>query len=459
MVWIMSVHFFVLFFGVALSSLAQSAPLRSAKTVAKPAPTEAPVSTTVYRPLPDRKKTPIVYPDLSHKPWWFFASFDLGMVSYSSVSPGIEATRNGFSGGFRGLISRSFEDFVADGGLGFQYNAASGVNADTKKVSTNARLGFIDASVRYKIGPKFQIGPEFNYWVNSDNGLNIDPLSPTDLNHAKLLGVEALFEWDRMRKYRFGGRWLTNVGAPARGLNQFQIFLQIGFDVFSGDEAPVLKKNYEQVSASDLEKAESLMPKEAIPMKTPEPAPESGFSEPAPDVMETPAPPPESTPAPQSVTPVPETAAPEPIPEPVVSAAPVAPKAEKKMILSMGFNDLPFGFNDAELPIPHQTRVRNIGRYLAKKNRAWKSLIVSGHTDSRGSKKMNMDLSLRRAETVRRLLIEGGVVSTKIKAIGFGETKPIDSAQNEKAYARNRRVELEFLRVSDAEGIKHALDQ
>ena len=456
----MRVHFLSFFLVLTLGGQADSAPLRPTKPTTKATSEAGPVSTTIYRPLPDRRKTPIVYPDLTHKPWWFFASFDLGMISYSSVSPGIEATRNGFSGGVRGLISRSFDDFVADGGLGFQYNAASGVNSDTKKVSTNARLGFIDLSARYKIGPRFQIGPEFNYWVNSDNGLNIDPLSSTDLNHGKLLGVEALFEWDRMRKYRFGGRWLANVGAPARGLNQFQVFLQIGFDVFSGDEAPVMKKNYEQVSPSDLEKAESLMPKESIPMKTPEPAPEQSFSEPAPDVMSTPAPPPpESTPEPAPVAPLPETAAPESIPEPVATVAPVAPRAQKKLILSMGFNDLPFGFNDAELPIPHQTRVKNIGRFLAKKNHAWKSLLVSGHTDSRGSKKLNMDLSLRRAETVRRLLIEGGVHSNKVKAIGYGETKPLDSAQNEKAHARNRRVELEFTRVSDAEAIKHALDQ
>ena len=455
----MSFHFLTLFFALALSSSAQSAPLRPSKPVAKPVTQEGPVSTTIYHPLPDRKKSPMVYPDLTHKPWWFFASLDLGMVSYSSVSPGIEATRNGFSGGVRGLISRSFEDFVADGGLGFQYNAASGINSDTKKVSTNARLGFIDLSARYKIGPRFQIGPEFNYWVNSDNGLNIDPLSPTDLNHAKLLGVEALFEWDRMRKYRFGGRWLTNVGAPARGLNQFQIFFQIGFDVFSGDEAPVMKKNYEQVSPSDLEKAESLMPKDTVPMRTPEPAQEQSYSEPAPDVMATPSPPAESAPEPAPVAPVPESAAPESIPEPAKRVAPVAPKTEKKMVLSMGFNDLPFGFSDAELPIPHQTRVREIGRYLAKYNRAWKGLVVSGHTDSRGSKKMNLDLSQRRAETVRRLLIEGGVFSSKVKAIGYGETKPVDPAQSEKAFARNRRVELEFTQVSDVDMIKHALDQ
>ena len=100
-----------------------------------------------------------------------------------------------------------------------------------------------------------------------------------------------------------------------------------------------------------------------------------------------------------------------------------------------------------------------MGRYLSKKKGAWKTLVVSGHTDERGSPKFNMDLSLRRAETVRRLLIEGGVPASRIKAVGYGETKPIDSHHNEKAWARNRRVELEFLKVTDAEAIKHALDQ
>jgi outer membrane protein OmpA-like peptidoglycan-associated protein len=150
--------------------------------------------------------------------------------------------------------------------------------------------------------------------------------------------------------------------------------------------------------------------------------------------------------------------APDVIPEatPVKAKAPVA---AKKVVLSMGFNDLPFGSNDTRLPMAHQTRVKNIGRYLGKNKGAWTRLMVSGHTDERGAEKFNVDLSQRRAETVRRLLIEGGAPGSKIKAVGFGESKPMDRGHNEKAWARNRRVELEFQGVKDSATIKQALDQ
>ncbi|NDG83488.1 MAG: hypothetical protein EBX52_00435 [Proteobacteria bacterium] len=471
-----------------------AAPLRSKKPQARESvPVSSggpidPLSTTFYRPLPAPLKMTVVYPDLTHKPWWLFIGFDLGMISYSSIAPGIEATRNGFSGGGRALVSRKFEDFVLDGGFGLQYNAASGVNTDTKKVSTNARMAVLDFSARYRIGPKFQIGPEFNYWLGTDNGLNLDPLSAVDTNNAKLLGVEGVYEWDRMRKYRMGARWLMNIAAPARGLNQVQLFFQIGFDAFSDEheQAPLVQKHYEQVSASDLEKAESLQPKDRIPLKESEPPPvesapaESAPAEPsapvplepAPDVMSTPAPPPGESSSGVSSEAAPSAASsftsadtiPEPAADPVPAAAVVAPKPSKsrkdgKLVITMGFDELPFEYNDTDLPIPNQGRIRNIGRYLAKNNRAWRSIVVSGHTDKRGSSKFNQDISLRRAETVRRLLIEGGVFASRITAVGVGETKPIDTGDTEKAYARNRRVEFEFTKVTDPSVIKTAFDQ
>jgi peptidoglycan-associated lipoprotein len=291
--------------------------------------------------------------------------------------------------------------------------------------------------------------------MGTDNGLNLDNLS-TDSNNGKFLGVEAVYEWDRHRKYRLGGRLLTSLGVPSRTVTQYLAFFQIGFDVFDSKSEPVVNKTYEQVSESDLQKAESLTPREPVPMAPPQSPPsdstqDMGYTEPAPDVMSTPAPPEETLEA--TPTPVPEMKSAEP---------PVAPGASvpaKKVVLSMGFNDLPFGSNDSRLPTAHQARVKNIGRYLGKNAKAWKKLMVSGHTDERGAAKFNANLSQMRAETVRRLLIEGGAPASKIKAVGLGEAKPIDKAHNEKAWARNRRVELEFLGVTDRNAIQHALDQ
>ena len=68
---------------------------------------------------------------------------------------------------------------------------------------------------------------------------------------------------------------------------------------------------------------------------------------------------------------------------------------------------------------------------------------VQGHTDSRGSGDYNLDLSSRRAASVRTFLIDkGGIEASRVSSQGFGETAPLDPADDEVAYAKNRRVEF-----------------
>lgn len=54
-------------------------------------------------------------------------------------------------------------------------------------------------------------------------------------------------------------------------------------------------------------------------------------------------------------------------------------------------------------------------------------LVIEGHTDSVGSERSNQLLSERRANTVRDYLIPNGIDADKLTAIGYGESKPIDS--------------------------------
>ena len=71
-----------------------------------------------------------------------------------------------------------------------------------------------------------------------------------------------------------------------------------------------------------------------------------------------------------------------------------------------------------------------------------KLVRIEGHTDSRGGDDYNMDLSQRRANSVRKYLIEQGVDPSRLKAVGFGETDPIDDNKTKKGRANNRRVEF-----------------
>ncbi len=67
---------------------------------------------------------------------------------------------------------------------------------------------------------------------------------------------------------------------------------------------------------------------------------------------------------------------------------------------------------------------------------------VSGHTDSKGSRALNMRLSDARAKAVRDYLISKGVDGSRITAVGYGPDKPIQSNATVDGRSANRRVEL-----------------
>lgn len=73
-------------------------------------------------------------------------------------------------------------------------------------------------------------------------------------------------------------------------------------------------------------------------------------------------------------------------------------------------------------------------------------LEVGGHTDSKGSDAYNLDLSQRRMNSVKEILVGYGVAEGRLHAVGYGESKPIASNSTDKGRAQNRRVEFVPLR-------------
>lgn len=67
---------------------------------------------------------------------------------------------------------------------------------------------------------------------------------------------------------------------------------------------------------------------------------------------------------------------------------------------------------------------------------------VAGHTDSQGGEAYNLDLSQRRAESVRNFLIERGVAAEQLTAKGYGPHQPIADNATVSGRAMNRRVEF-----------------
>ena len=67
---------------------------------------------------------------------------------------------------------------------------------------------------------------------------------------------------------------------------------------------------------------------------------------------------------------------------------------------------------------------------------------VRGHTDSVGKYQSNMRLSQRRADSVKKYLVEKGIESRRIRSVGFGPSSPIADNRTAAGRGKNRRIEI-----------------
>jgi len=67
---------------------------------------------------------------------------------------------------------------------------------------------------------------------------------------------------------------------------------------------------------------------------------------------------------------------------------------------------------------------------------------IQGYTDSWGKASANKALSEKRAKAVMNYLIDKGIASYRLKAVGYGEVNPIASNQTKAGRAKNRRIEI-----------------
>ncbi|MCI5056255.1 MAG: OmpA family protein [Flavobacteriales bacterium] len=72
------------------------------------------------------------------------------------------------------------------------------------------------------------------------------------------------------------------------------------------------------------------------------------------------------------------------------------------------------------------------------------SVEIVGHTDNTGSAEFNLQLSKKRANTVKDYLIKKGIAASRLKTDGKGESVPVADNTTEKGKKENRRVELKF---------------
>ncbi len=74
---------------------------------------------------------------------------------------------------------------------------------------------------------------------------------------------------------------------------------------------------------------------------------------------------------------------------------------------------------------------------------------IQGHTDARGSRKVNTRLSQDRAASVVAYLVEHGVAAERLTSKGLGPDVPLVEGDDEAAWAKNRRVELHVLKQKE----------
>jgi outer membrane protein OmpA-like peptidoglycan-associated protein len=69
-------------------------------------------------------------------------------------------------------------------------------------------------------------------------------------------------------------------------------------------------------------------------------------------------------------------------------------------------------------------------------------VLIVGHTDSSGADPYNQTLSERRADAAGNLLIRAGVLPSRVRTMGLGETEPVAPNDTEQGMQQNRRVEV-----------------
>jgi len=68
--------------------------------------------------------------------------------------------------------------------------------------------------------------------------------------------------------------------------------------------------------------------------------------------------------------------------------------------------------------------------------------VIEGHTDLSGSPQHNQALSERRAEAVKRYLVDHGIAADRLTTVGYGSSRPLTTDPSPTAQAINRRVTL-----------------
>lgn len=107
---------------------------------------------------------------------------------------------------------------------------------------------------------------------------------------------------------------------------------------------------------------------------------------------------------------------------------------------SIKFPNIEFDFNSDKIISSEEKGIEQIVEFMRKYPFVY--LEIHGHTDNVGTPEYNLDLSLRRANAAKKLIVAKGIAPGRIVTKGFGNTKPLAPNDTEQNRKKNRRIEF-----------------
>ena len=111
---------------------------------------------------------------------------------------------------------------------------------------------------------------------------------------------------------------------------------------------------------------------------------------------------------------------------------------EKKEVMQIIY----FDFDNSKLSEVSKNTLFN---FLNKNKKKLSRYIIFGHTDTKGSSKYNMNLSIKRAESVKEALLDQGIAPDDISILGKGENELAINTPDNTKHPANRRAEVKIL--------------
>ncbi|MDH3331115.1 MAG: OmpA family protein [Desulfobulbaceae bacterium] len=98
-----------------------------------------------------------------------------------------------------------------------------------------------------------------------------------------------------------------------------------------------------------------------------------------------------------------------------------------------------FDFDKAVVKPQYHSDIEKVANFLQAYPKT--TGVLEGHTDSIGSEEYNMKLSERRAESVKKYIVEKfNIEASRLSTVGHGESKPVASNDTDAGREKNRRV-------------------